>query len=185
MLRWAAEKRPAGGGAGFFIAVMAALAAGAIAIGINILLLNGFDAAGIVTARGGLQKLVKMWLGAPLARMGVDIIWTSLGFPGPDTAVFKTGFKVGVGLLMALSYAFLIEPVTGGRWPGKSAVAAVLFWLVNALAVLPLLGEGVAGIHTLTPLGLASYAFAHTMFFVVLAWLYDLLMRERRRHTAG
>lgn len=162
---------------------MAALAAGAIAI--NIFVLDAFDASGIVTARGGLQKLVRMWLSAPLTRTGVNNAWTLFGLPGPDTLVFKTGFKVALGLLMALAYALLLEPVLGGRWPGKGLVAAVLFWLVNALAVLPLLGEGIAGIRTLTPLGLFCYAVAHTMFFVVLAWLYDVLMRQRRRHTIG
>ncbi len=184
MLKWG-KKRGASGGSSLFLAVVAALAAGAVAIAINILMLDAFDAAGVVTARGGLQKLARMWLSAPLTRAGADNAWTALALPGPDTPVFKAGFKVAAGLLMALAYALLLEPVLGGRWPGKGLVSAVLFWLVNALAVLPLLGEGVAGLHTLTPLGLFCYAVAHTMFFVALAWMYDVLVRQGRRHTTG
>ena len=181
MLRRSPEKASLGFGYNLLVAVIMALVAGAIAITINILVLDAFDAAGIVTARGGLQKLVRLWLSAPLVRFGASDTWNLLGLPGPDTLVFKTGFKIAVGLLMALAYTLLLEPVLGGGWLSKGLVAAVLFWLVNALAVLPLLGEGIAGIRTLTPLGLLCYAIAHTTFFVVLAGLYDVLIRQRRR----
>ncbi len=169
---------PAGAGWSLSRAVLIGLVAGAIAIAVNIAVLDAFDAAGIVTARGGLQKLVRMWLAAPLIQLGADKTWVSLGLPGPDTPVFKTGFKVAVGLLMALAYAVLLEPVLRGRWLQKGLVAALLFWLVNALAVLPFLGEGVAGLRTLTAGGLLCYAVAHTTFFLVLAWLYDALIRR-------
>ena len=168
----------AGAGWSLSHAALIGLVAGAIAIVINIAVLDAFDTAGIVTARGGLQKLVRMWVAAPLTRLGAGGLWASLGLPGPDTPVFKTGFKVVVGLLMALAYAVLLEPILRGRWLQKGLAAAVLFWLVNALAVLPLLGEGIAGLHTLTASGLLCYAVAHTTFFLVLAWLYDALIRR-------
>ncbi len=171
-------------GAGLLGAVLAAgaaaIVAGAVAITVNILVLDGFDAAGVVTARGGLQKLVRAWLSGPLTRAGVDEAWILLGLPGPDTPPFKTGFKVGVGLLMALAYALLLEPVLRGGRLRKGLLAAIPFWLLNALAVLPLLGEGIAGTRTLTPFGLLSYAVAHTVFFVVLAGVYDVLLRRLR-----
>ncbi len=173
--RW---RVPAGAGPSLSRAVLMAVAAGAVAIAVNIAVLDAFDAAGIVTARGGLQKLVRMWLATPLTRLGADETWASLGLPGPDTPVFKTGFKVAVGLLMALAYAVLLEPILRGRWLQSGLVAALLFWLVNALAVLPLLGEGVAGLRTLTAGGLLCYAVAHTTFFLVLAWLYSVLSRR-------
>ncbi len=169
-----------GGGRGLAIAALAALVAGAVAITVNILVLDGFDAMGIVTARGGLQKLVRTWLSVPLTQARVSDAWLSLGLPGPDTPLFRTGFKVAVGLLMALAYALLLEPVLHGGWLRKGLIAAIPFWLLNALAVLPLLGEGVAGVRTLTPVGLLSYAVAHTLFFVVLAGVYDALLRQRR-----
>lgn len=158
--------------------VLIALTAGAVAIIVNIALLDAFDAAGIVTARGGLQKLVRMWLAVPLTRSGAAGQWASLGLPGPDTPVFKTGFKATVGLLMALAYAFLLEFALRGPWLQTGLAAAVLFWLINALAVLPLLGEGFAGLRTLTVGGLLCYAIAHTAFFLVLAWLYSVFSRR-------
>lgn len=155
--------------------VAATLAAGTVAIVLNILVLDAFDAAGIITARGGLQKLVRGWLSPPLITSGISHAWSSAGLPGPDTLVFKTGFKVTVGLFMALAYALLFEPMLRGGFLRKGLVAAVPFWLLNACVVLPLLGEGIAGVRTLTAGGLLSYALAHTLFFVVLAWAYDTL----------
>jgi len=160
---------------GVFLIVAAALAAGTVAIALNILVLDAFDAADIVTARGGLQKLVRAWLSPPLIASGLSHAWSSSGLPGPDTPVFKTGFKVTVGLLMALAYAVLFEPIFRGGFLRKGVIAAVPFWLLNACVVLPLLGEGVAGVRTLTVGGLLSYAIAHTVFFVVLAWAYGTL----------
>lgn len=160
---------------GILMIVAASLAAGTVAIVLNILVLDAFDAVGIITARGGLQKLVRAWLSPPLVGSGISDVWLSLGLPGPDTPVFKTGFKVTVGLLMALAYALLFEPTLRGGFLRKGLVAAVPFWLLNACVVLPLLGEGIAGARTLTAGGLLSYALAHTLFFVVLAWAYDTL----------
>jgi len=120
--------------------------------------LDAFDAADIVTARGGLQKLARAWLSQPLMASGLSHSWSSSGLLGPDTPVFKTDFKVTVGLLMALAYALLFEPMLRGSFLRKGVIAAVPFWLLNACVVLPLLGEGVAGVCTLTVGGLLSYA---------------------------
>jgi len=160
---------------GIWMIVATSLTAGTVAIVLNILVLDAFDAAGIITARGGLQKLVRAWLSPPLVGSGISDVWSFLGLPGPETPVFKTGFKVTVGLLMALAYALLFEPMLRGGFLRKGLVAAVPFWLLNACVVLPLLGEGIAGVRTLTAGGLLSYAVAHTLFFVVLAWAYDTL----------
>jgi len=148
------------------------LVAGAIAITINILLLNICDAFGIVTARGGLQRLVRLWLGGPLTQIGVADVWAATGLPGPDTAIFRTGFKVSVGLGMAVFYALVVDPFMGGGALLKGLVYALFVWLINAFVVLPLLGEGIAGARLLTALGMVSFAAAHTVFFVVLAYLY-------------
>ena len=148
------------------------LIAGAIAITINILLLNLCDAAGIVTARGGLQRLVRLWLGGPLTQIGVADIWAGVGLPGPDTAFFRTGFKVSVGLGMAVFYALVFDPLMQ-RGPLLQGLAyALLVWLTNAFVVLPLLGEGIAGANLLTFGGMAAFAAAHTVFFIVLAYIY-------------
>ncbi|HVJ53420.1 MAG TPA: hypothetical protein VM689_13215 [Aliidongia sp.] len=156
----------------------AALLAGAVAIAVNIALLDGFDAAGIPTAHGGLQKLVKLWASPPLAALGADRLWTGLGLPGPETPPFMLGFKVGVALVMALIYALLIAPRWQHRPLWAGLVAALLFWIANAAIVLPLLGEGFAGMSTLSGLGILCFALAHTGFFLVLALLHDRLAAQ-------
>lgn len=154
--------------------IVAALLAGAVAIMVNILILDSFDALGIVTARGGLQKLMRLWLGGPLYKAGVAQAWTAFGLPAADTVLFKNGFKVSVGLLMACAYAVLIEPRLTGTSLRRGLIAAVLFWCLNAFVVLPLLHEGVGGLSTLTPIGMLAYAAAHTAFFAVLSKLLEV-----------
>ena len=61
------------------------------------------------------------------------------------TEPLKTAFKFTVGLVMALFYAFLLEPRLSGRSITKGIVRAVLVWLLNAFGVLMILQEGVAG----------------------------------------
>lgn len=148
-----------------------ALLAGAVALAVNFALLLGADALGIVTARGGFQRLVKIWLGPLLTDAGIYRTWTTAGLPDPATATFMIGFKIAVGLGFALLYA-VIEPFLPGRPIVKGLIYAALVWVINAALVLPLLGEGFAGTRSLTPLGIGTFAFAHTAFFVVLALLY-------------
>jgi hypothetical protein len=158
--------------------IIYALVAGAIAITINILLLNLCDALGIVTARGGLQRLVRLWLGGPLTELGVADLWAAAGLPGPDTAIFRTGFKVSVGLGMAVFYALIVDPLIGSGALVKGLAYALFVWVINAFVVLPLLGEGIAGTRLLTVLGIVSFAGAHTVFFLILAYLYAGLARR-------
>ena len=155
--------------------IVRALVAGAVAVTINIWLLDLCDAAGIVTARGGLQRLVKLWLARPTTQLGVADLWAVLGLPGPDTNVFKTGFKVTVGLGMAVFYALVIDRQIPGSTLLKGLGYALFVWLLNAFVVLPLLGEGIAGARLLTVLGMVCFALAHTAFFIILAYLYAAL----------
>lgn len=158
--------------------IVPALAAGLVAIIINIIVLDTLAAAGIATGGGALQKLGRIWLSAPLVAAGVYHGWTLLGLPGPDTDLFKTGFKVLVGLLMALVYTLLLAPRLRGGSLRKGLIAALLFWLLNAFVVLPMLGKGIAGAGALADTGIVSYALAHTLFFVVLAYMFAA-MRQR------
>jgi hypothetical protein len=93
----------------------AALIAGLIAIVVNTLLLEAANWIPLVTARGGLLKLLKMYFASPLASLGVAGLWAALHLPDADTHAFKTGFHIVVGLLMAAFYAFLLEPILWGR----------------------------------------------------------------------
>lgn len=148
-----------------------AILAGSIALAVNFACLLSADALGIVTARGGFQRLVKLWLGPVLETIGIGSAWRAWALPDPGGAVFMVGFKIVVGLGMALAYAAVV-----GRLPGRTLVkglwAAAGIWLLNAGLVLPLLNEGFAGARSLTALGITVFALAHTAFFVVLALVY-------------
>jgi len=147
------------------------LVAGIVALAVNMLLLWLADRFGIVTARGGFQRLVKLWTTPWLVAGGVDGLWSGWKLPDPGSAPFMAAFKVAAGLMMALVYA-AIEPALPGRWWAKGLLYALLVWLLNAAVVLPLLGEGFADARSLTWVGMISFALAHTAFFLVLAGLY-------------
>jgi hypothetical protein len=151
----------------------ASLLAGLIAIVANTALLEAADWIPLVTARGGLLKLLKMYLSAPLTSLGVADFWAALTLPAPDTHAFKTGFHIVVGLLMALFYAYVLEPMLPGSALVKGLLYALLVWLANAFIVLPWIGEGIAGSAFLSAGGMLYFAAAHTVFFVLLALLYE------------
>ncbi|ADH88316.1 hypothetical protein Snov_0994 [Ancylobacter novellus DSM 506] len=147
-----------------------ALLAGLVALAVNFSLLGLADRVGIVTARGGFQRLVKLWAAPLLQRLGVDRAWAALHLPDPGGALFTNGFKVVVGLVMAVIY-LRIKPLLPGSWLEKGLAYALLVWLINAGVVLPALGQGFAGIRTLSAAGILAFAIAHTAFFLVLAAL--------------
>ena len=164
--------------------IRAALLAGLIAILINTLLLHLADYIPLETARGGLLKLLKTSFGGALERSAIGDLWNGLGLPKPDSAVFKSGFHIVVGLLMAVVYAFLFEPyVPGSAWV-KGVLYALLAWLLNAFVLLPAIDEGIAGHHHLTFAGMAYYAVAHTVFFVLLAVLYVRFRHRPARRSS-
>ena len=150
----------------------ATLLAGAIAIAINTVLLAAADWMPLVTARGGILKLLTTYFGQPLAHLGVGSAWAGLGLPAPGGTAFQLGFHVGVGLAMALLYGVVLEPALAGPAWRKGLVYGAAAWLANAAIVLPWLGEGFAGSRTLDLAGMAYFAAAHTVFFVLLAVLF-------------
>jgi hypothetical protein len=162
----------------------ASLLAGLIAIVVNTLILEAADWIPLVTARGGLLKLLKVYCSDPLVRLGLADLWANLHLPGPDTGVFKSGFHIVVGLLMAVFYAFVLEPILPGAPFAKGLVYALLVWLANAFIVLPWIGEGIAGSRYLSFAGMLYFAMAHTVFFVGLAILYPHLLKSPRRYPA-
>ncbi|WP_171907360.1 hypothetical protein [Burkholderia plantarii] len=54
----------------------------------------------------------------------------------------------------------------------KRLLAAALVWLLDAVVIPPLPGQGFAGARLLTPFGLASFAAIHTLFLVTGAMPY-------------
>ena len=155
--------------------LVASLEAGALAIGANTALLAGADAVGFTTARGGLLRLLKDIAGGLAPFVGLDGVWNDVLAPATSGAFFQTAFHVVVGLLMAIFYAYVLEPVLPGRPWIKGLIYSALVWLLNAFAVLPLIGEGIAGSRQLGIAGMVGFAAIHTVFFVLLAVLYARL----------
>jgi hypothetical protein len=114
------------------------LGAALIAIVVNTALLKAADWIPLVTGRGGLLKLLKIYFASPLASLGVADFWAALHLPAADTRAFKTGFHIVVGLLMTVFYAFVLEPILSGSALVKGLVYALLVWLANVLRRAPL-----------------------------------------------
>lgn len=163
-----------------------ALLAGALAITVNTALLVAADRIPLVTARGGLLKLLKLYLGYPLVWVGIGPLWSELELPDPGSYSFQLGFHVAAGLAMALFYGLALEPwLPGPAWV-KGVTYAAVVWAANAFVVLPWLGEGIAGNRYLGPAGMAYFAVAHTVFFLLLTILFARLLHlvDRRRALA-
>ncbi len=156
----------------------AALTAGGTAIVLNSLALKAADFVPLATAKGGLLRLIRPWFAPVLRSTGIARAWTTAGAPPVASPLFQLGFHLAVGLLMALFYAYLLEPrLNGGPWR-KGVVYAAAVWLLNAAVVLPLTGEGFAGSAHLTTAGMIWFAAAHTLFFVLLAVMYAALLKR-------
>lgn len=138
---------------------IAALLAGAVAIALNTAALAAADLVPLATAHGGLLRLLVMLTGGAL--------------PIPAGSAFQAGFHIAVGLMMALLYALVLEPMLRGPSWLRGLIYAVAVWLANAGVVLPATGEGFAGSRHLSLAGMAWFAAAHTLFFIVLAVLYE------------
>lgn len=163
----------------------AAFWAGLIAIVVNTALLHLAEVIPLKTEAGGLLKLLKIGFGDLIARSSIGEIWLRLQLPAPDSVIFKTGFHVAVGLAMALFYAAYVEPRLAGSPWRKGLLYACGLWLINAFVLLPWIGEGIAGSRQLSFAGLAYYAVAHTMFFVLLASLYARFRPDGDRALSG
>lgn len=135
-----------------------ALPAGMVAILLNTAALAVADLVHLPTAHGGLLRLLQGLMG--------DLIF-------PTDRGFQTAFHILAGLAMALFYAVVVEPVLPGRSWCKGLIYALAVWIVNAALVLPVTGEGFAGSRSLSLGGMAWFAAAHTLFFVVLAVVYQ------------
>jgi len=106
-----------------------ALSAGGIAIAVNTTMLAGADAAGLKTAHGGLLRLLQNLGGWLAGLLGAPGWWSTSLVPFTSGATVQFGFHVFVGLLMAVVYAYLLEPVLPGRPWMKGLIYAALAWL--------------------------------------------------------
>ncbi len=156
----------------------AALLAGSVAIVLNTLALNAADLFDLETAHGGLLRLIVSSLPSSIDRLGIASSWAAINGPPINSKSFQTGFHLLVGLLMALFYAFSLEPYLPRSTAAKGWLYAIGVWLINACVVLPATGEGFAGSAHLTTAGMLWYAASHALFFLTLAYGFALLTRE-------
>jgi hypothetical protein len=148
--------------------VLDALLAGLPAIALNTGALAAADLVPLGTAHGGLLHLLVMLTGGAV----------------PSGAAFRIGFHVVVGLAMAVFYAFALEPVLPGPAWLRGLLFALAVWVANAVVVLPMAGEGLAGARNVSLAGIVWFAVAHTLFFVLLAVLYAWLRQHWLRPPA-
>jgi hypothetical protein len=158
--------------------LVASLTAGSVAIALNTLLLKAAGTIHPPTARGGLLRLITPWFAGPLDRIGITLLWAQMNGPALNTPLFQASFHLFVGMLMALFYGFILEPALPRGTALKGWIYTIGVWILNANVVLPLTGEGSVGAAHLTLAGMAWYAAAHTVFFLLLAYLFTALMRR-------
>jgi len=78
---------------------------------------------------------------------------------------FQEGFHIVTGLLMAVVYVFFLEPRRGASPLLRGVLYGTAIWLLNALIVLPAIGEGVAGRYHLSAAGIGGFAVgSHELF---------------------
>lgn len=145
--------------------------AGAVAVAVNLALLQWSSAFGLPPGDDSLLELLLRilhpapvaWDQPPLARFSPSV-WAGL-------------FHVAIGLGMAVFYAVFLEPrLRRAFTPLTSGLFYALgVWLVNTWVILPALGLGIAGENAIPVAGMVYFALAHTAFFVVLALLYAKL----------
>jgi hypothetical protein len=144
--------------------------ASTIALAANMAILSLASTGGISTVRGGLFRLsteVIHRLATSLRIMDArSNSWVTVSQPV---------FHIITGLLMAVLYTLVLEPMLPVRPFSKGLAYGTAIWCLNAFLVLPLSGEGIAGFRHSNTLGLIVFAVAHMTFFLALSIMYGFL----------
>ena len=158
----------------------AALLAGAFASAGNVAILFAAHRADIATAHGGLLRLTEEVVWALVSAVHVQVSWTKVAITASSPGL-ELSFHIFTGLTMASLFGLFLDR----RLPGAPLIRGITFgifvWIVNALIVLPAVGEGVAGRHHLDALGIVCFLLAHMTFFVILSTLYARFLRRPTR----
>ncbi len=141
-----------------------ALWAGFIAITANTLFLKAAPLLHVAAESGGLLKLV--------------LLHTKQYLPSNILSLTKTTgfwlfFHYLTGFGMVLMYAYLFEPLLPGKGWVKGSLFSLVPWLINGCIVLPLLGQGIMGVHQLSASGMIYFFFANLIFGLVLGVVYE------------
>lgn len=103
----------------------AAMLAGSVAIVLNTLALAAAGLFHLETAHGGLLRLMVSSLPSSVDRLGIASTWAAMNGPPISSKSFQTGFHLFVGLLMALFYAFVLEPFLPPSTAAKGWIYAI------------------------------------------------------------
>jgi len=87
--------------------------------------------------------------------------------------------------MMSIFYAFVLEPLMPWRATVKGLAYAIGLWLINAIIILPLTGEGFAGMANLSVAGILWFAAAHTLFYMMLAYGFELLEQRQSSNVVA
>lgn len=142
--------------------------AGLIAITANTILLKTAPLLHIQAESGGLLKLILLHTHDYLSQ-GMLLYF--------KTTLFWLLFHYVTGFSMVLIYLYVFEPVLPGKGWLKGSLFSLLPWMINGLIVLPLLGQGILGIHQLSMTGIIFFI-ANWLFGWVLGMVYERAIKK-------
>jgi hypothetical protein len=160
------------------IRLLAALAAGTAAVTMNMIALESANLIPLTTAKGGILKFGILCVSGASHLLRFASFSRLIAEVSGNVPQFEIPFHILMGLMMALGYAFFVEPHFNVRPFLKGWLYGLGVWLLNAALVLPSLGEGFAGIFDLSALGIIWFAASHFLYFAVLAWSFEAIVRR-------
>jgi hypothetical protein len=131
--------------------LLIALLCGALATAVNMAIMATLGAARIRTTQGGLIRLLALGVIRVAHSPGINPTYPTEAQLLFAAAWFQEGFHIVTGLLMAVVYVFFLELQCGSSPLLRGVLYGSAIWLLNALIVLPAIGEGIAG-NTIYPL---------------------------------
>ncbi|TKT84746.1 hypothetical protein [Dyadobacter frigoris] len=140
------------------------LKAGLLAISINTIFLKAGPLLKIKAESGGLLKLILLH-STPYLNSSFHSIF--------QTTSFWLIFHYLTGFAMVALYVYILEPWLPYKGCQKGSVFSLVPWLINAFIVLPLLGQGIAGLQALPLSGIIYFFIANWLFAIVLGILYE------------
>jgi hypothetical protein len=125
--------------------LLIALLCGALATVVNMAILATLGAARIRTTHGGLLRLLALGVIRVAHSPGINPTYPADAQLLFAAGWFQEGFHIVTGLLMAVVYVLFLEPRGGASPLLRGVLYGTAIWLLNALIVLPALGEGYCG----------------------------------------
>ncbi len=138
--------------------------AGLIAITLNTLLLKAAPIFNIVAESGGLLKLILL---------STHLYMSAAVLAYVHTTAFWVLFHYLTGFAMVILYVYIFQPLLPGKGWQKGSLFSLLPWMINGFIVLPLLGQGLIGIHQLPVTGIIYFFVANWIFGITLGVLYE------------